>query len=220
MAQAAFAESALRARILIADDHVLVAQGLERLLLDCFELSGVVANGQDLVEWVRGECPDVVIADVGMPRLNGIQAMAQLRADGILVPFIFLTMHAEPCLAAEALRAGAAGYVLKSAAGEELISAVRTVLEGGRYVTPSLGAHLASGASKPPVVLTDKQLQVLGLVATGMRSKQVAHQLGISIRTVESHKYAIMQALDVHSTVELVRKAEQAGLVAGASPRP
>lgn len=215
MSPTAVAECDRVPRVLIADDHLMVAEGLERLLLECFELCSVASDGRQLVEMVLAEQPDVVIADIGMPGLSGIEAMRTLREAGIFTPFVFLTMHAEATLAIEALRQGGSAYVLNSAAGEELIRAVRTVLAGETYVSPGLGARLVArrAQSVPSAHLTDKQLQVLSLVATGLRSKQVAHELGISIRTVESHKYAIMQALDVHCTVELVRKAEQTGLL-------
>jgi DNA-binding NarL/FixJ family response regulator len=122
-------------------------------------------------------------------------------------------MHAEPALAAAAMRAGANGYVLKYAAGKDLLTAVRQVLSGGVYVTPSLGARYLSSQLQEIHNLTAKQREVLRLVGRGLRSKQIAADLGLSVRTVEAHKYTMMQILGVHSTLELVRRSEELGLL-------
>ncbi|WP_246022877.1 response regulator [Cognatilysobacter terrigena] len=202
-----------RPRIVLADDHRLVAEGVQRLLQDEFELVACVASGAALLDAVRQYAPDLVVTDLAMPDRNGLSVMRELRDGGITVPFVFLTMHAEPALAEQALRAGASGYVLKSSAGEELLRAIHAVRGGRTYITPTLAAHvIAAPVHGRKQALTEKQKQVLQLVCAGLRSKQVAAELGVSVRTVESHRYAIMQALDVHSTVELVRKAEEYGL--------
>jgi DNA-binding NarL/FixJ family response regulator len=141
--------------------------------------------------------------------------MRAVRALGFEVPFVFLTMHADPELAAEAIQAGASGYVLKSSAGDELVRAIFEVLAGRTYVTPTLAARtIRAGVERAGTGLTLKQREILARVAQGLRSKQIAYELGLSVRTVESHKYTIMQELGVHSTVELVRKAAQVGLIA------
>lgn len=202
-----------RPRIVLADDHRLVAEGLQRLLEDECILLACVSSGNELLEAVRQLRPDLVVTDLSMPDRNGLSVMRELRAEGVEVPFVFLTMHAEPPLAEQALRAGASAYVLKSSAGEELVRAIRAVRSGRTYITPTLGARVIAATAGPGhQSLTDKQLQVLGLISAGLRSKQIAAELGISVRTVESHRYAIMQALDVHSTIELIRKAEEYGL--------
>lgn len=195
----------------------MVAEGLVHLLEHDFALCGVVKDGQALVDQARLQKPDAVVADISMPVLSGIDALRTLRREGDEVPVVFLTMHGEPALAAEALRLGAHGYVLKTAAGDELVHALREALAGRTYVSAALGAQAFGRSTEPRYVLTDKQLQVLALVALGLRSKQIAYELGLSVRTVESHKYAIMQVLDVHNTVELVRKAQQSGLVPSAA---
>ncbi|MET0580877.1 MAG: response regulator transcription factor [Pseudoxanthomonas sp.] len=200
-------------RLLVADDHLLVAQGIERLLLECFESVELVASGEQLMDVVRTDAPDVVVTDITMSGVSGIDAMRILREEGCTTPFIFLTMHGESSLAAEAVRAGAQGYVLKASAGEELVHAIREVLKGNTYVTPALAVSAIISSGQLHHNLTDKQLRVLEYVARGMRSKQIAYELGVSVRTIESHKYAIMQELGVHGTVELVRKAEQEGLI-------
>lgn len=200
-------------RIVFADDHLMVAEGIERLLEGAYDLVALVQDGPSLLKAVRAEHPDLVLSDVNMPGGNGLDVLKALRAEGNRTPFVFLTMHAEPALAATAMRAGANGYVLKMSAGEELLSALRQVLNGGQYVTPSLGLHMAKETADAGRELTPKQLEVLKLVAQGLRSRQIAEQLGLSARTVEAHKYTVMQILDVHGTVELVRRAEELGLL-------
>ncbi|WP_419403067.1 response regulator [Stenotrophomonas rhizophila] len=200
-------------RVVLADDHRVVAQGIEHLLEDRFESIELVSSGQELVDAVRRDPPDVVVADISMPGLTGIQALRRMREEGYEMPVVFLTMHDESSVAAEAIRAGARGYVLKSAAGEELVRALAGVMGGHTYVTPTLAVDAITNAGRQQYVLTDKQLRILEYVARGLRSKQIAYELGVSVRTIESHKYAIMQELGVHGTLELVRKAEHEGLI-------
>lgn len=203
-------------RLLIADDHRVVAQGIERLLRECFEHVDVVQSGEAIVDCVLAEHTDMVIADISMLGISGIEALRRVRQLGYETPFIFLTMHGDCRVAAEALRAGASGYLLKSSAGEELVRAIHEVQAGRTYVTPTLaGPTISASENAVDCNLTEKQRRILALVAQGLRSKQIAYELGISVRTVESHKYAIMQQLGVHGTVELVRKAEQMGLLPG-----
>jgi DNA-binding NarL/FixJ family response regulator len=200
-------------RIVFADDHRMVAEGIERLLDDDFELVALVEDGRKLLDIIERESPDLILSDINMPGGNGLEVLKTLRARGDNTPFVFLTMHAEPALAASAMRSGANGYVLKVSAGDELLSALHQVLAGGTYVTPSLGARYPRGRMADLHELTPKQREVLRLVGSGLRSKQIAAQLGLSVRTVEAHKYTIMQILDVHSTLELVRRSEDLGLL-------
>lgn len=200
-------------RIVFADDHRMVAEGIERLLDEEFELIALAQDGESLLEIIRREEPDLVLSDVNMPGGNGLDVLKTLRSEGDTTPFVFLTMHAEPALAAAAIRAGANGYVLKVSAGEDLLNALRQVLAGNTYVTPSLGARYLRGHMHDLHQLTPKQREVLRLVGSGLRSKQIASQMGLSVRTVEAHKYTIMQILDVHSTLELVRRSEDLGLL-------
>ena len=206
------AESRYR-RVVLADDHRVVAQGIEHLLEDRFDSIELVSSGEELVAAVRRDPPDVVVADISMPGLTGIQALRRMREEGYEMPVVFLTMHDESSVAAEAIRAGARGYVLKSAAGEELVRALTGVMGGHTYVTPTLGVDAITNAGRQQYVLSDTQLRILEYVARGLRSKQIAYELGVSVRTIESHKYAIMQELGVHGTLELVRKAEHEGLI-------
>lgn len=207
------APQAMRRRLVLADDHLLVAQGVERLLLEMFDVVGLVFDGDSLLDAVRRQAPDLVIADISMPGMTGIDVMRRAQEEGIDIPFIFLTMHADSEMASRAICAGGCGYVLKNAAGEELLYAAQQVLDGKTYVTPTLAANAIATAQRRRRNLTDKQQRVLEYVARGLRSKQIAFELGVSVRTVESHKYAIMQELGVHGTLELVRRAEQEGLI-------
>jgi DNA-binding NarL/FixJ family response regulator len=203
----------LKPRLVIADDHRMVAEGVQHILDEDFELLEIVADGDALIEAVQRLQPDLVVADINMPRCNGMDALKRLRQAGMETRFVFLTMHMEPALAVAALRAGARGYILKNSAGEDLRNAAQQVMSGGTYVTPALGARYISGQMTDMRNLTSKQLQVLRLVGQGLRSKQIALQLGLSVRTVEAHKYTMMQVLGVHSTLELVRRAEDLGLL-------
>lgn len=207
------AQASLKPTLIIADDHRMVAEGVQHILDDDFALLDIVSDGEALIDAVQRLTPDLVVADINMPRCNGMDALKRLRQAGLDTRFVFLTMHMEPALAVAALRAGARGYILKNSAGEDLRNAAQQVMMGATYVTPALGARYISGQMADMRNLTAKQLQVLRLVGEGLRSKQIALQLGLSVRTVEAHKYTMMQVLGVHSTLELVRRAEDLGLL-------
>jgi DNA-binding NarL/FixJ family response regulator len=201
----------LRSRILLADDHTIVAQGLRSLLQSDFEVVGIVNDGLQLVDMAQQTRPDVIVSDIAMPVLGGLEALRLLQAERVACKVIFLTMHVDGIMATEALRAGASGYVAKHSAGEELIQAIHRVLEGDVYVTPQIAASIASSVtdSAAPSVhkLTPRQREVLALVAEGCTMKEIASKLKLSRRTVETHKYEAMGALGVHTTAELVRIA-------------
>jgi DNA-binding NarL/FixJ family response regulator len=207
-----------RPKVLLADDHAIVAEGLAALLKEQFELVGTVGNGVELIDAARQQRPDVIVADVAMPVLGGLEALRRLKGAKSDAKIIFLTMHADAELATEAFRAGASGYVLKHSAGEELITAIREVLQGRIYLTPLITKDvlttLTEQAPKPAVKLTARQREVLQLIAEGRRMKEIAAILRLSTRTVETHKYEMMRSLGVESTAELVRYAIQIGLVA------
>ncbi|WP_081420190.1 response regulator transcription factor [Pseudoxanthomonas sp. Root630] len=214
MEDASAEETARRLRVLVADDHKVVGEGVVRLLQDRFRDVRMVMCGRALLDVVRGGDVDVVVTDVAMGDMTGIDAMRELRSEGILTPFIFLTMHDGFAVVAEALRSGANGYVLKAAAGDELLHAVAEVAAGRAYLAPSLAAMAIASTDRPDhLTLTDKQQRILDWVAQGLRSKQIAYELGVSVRTVESHKYTMMQQMGVHGTLELVRRAHQLGLI-------
>jgi DNA-binding NarL/FixJ family response regulator len=205
--------------VLLADDHTIVAEGLEGLLSDAFKLVGSVRDGAALVEAARRLRPEVIVTDIAMPVMNGLEAMRELRRQGISARIVVLTMYADPQLAQEAFLAGASAYILKHSAGEELITAVRDVLRGRTYVTPLLAADLPPGipeAARPaalPTRLTARQRQVLQMVAEGRTMKEIALALNVSARTAESHKYQMMSTLGARTTADLVRYAVQIGLV-------
>lgn len=209
-----------RPRLLIADDHRIVAQGLSSMLAAEFELLGVVADGQAMVEAARSLRPDAIVADVNMPLLNGIEALEALRQQGIDVPVVFLTMHSQAGYARRALAAGAAGYVLKLAAADELVQAIRAALDGGTFVSPAIArAVFATAQAAPPdageriALLTPHQREILRRFADGLSAKEIAKAMDISPRTVESHKYQIMESLGAHSSAELIRLAIRHGIV-------
>jgi len=210
-----------KARILIAEDHTVVAQALEALLKSTFEVVGVVHDGRALMSAAEELRPDVIVADISMPLLNGLDAIRQIRAVRPDSRIIVLTMHRETQLAAEAFRAGASGYLLKVSPGEELIEAIHQVSAGRSYVSTLVAKDLitllleAGGQpGKGASPLTSRQREVLQLIAEGRTMKEVASILDISPRTAESHKYEIMQVLAVKTTAELIQYAIRSKLVA------
>jgi DNA-binding NarL/FixJ family response regulator len=209
-----------RPRVLLADDHRLVAEALKSLLAPEFDLVGVVEDGLALVEAARTLRPDVIVADVTMPHLNGIDALVRLRQGGDRVPVVFLTMHRDVTFARRALDAGASGFVLKHSAPAELVTAIRAALEGKTYLTPQLAGEVLEAMKQGPEKtvdpigsLTPRQREVLQLLAEGHSAKEIASRLSISVRTVEFHKYQIMETLGVHTNAELTHFAIKHGLV-------
>jgi DNA-binding NarL/FixJ family response regulator len=207
-------------RILIADDHQILAEGLRGLLEPEFEVVGVVADGRELVAAARQHRPDVIVADVTMPWLNGIEAAVQLRDVGVEAKVVFLTMHRDVGYARRAMEVGAAGFVLKHSAASELVTAVREALRGRTYVTPMIAGELLQsyrqGDSRPHDPghrLTTRQREVLQLFAEGRSAKEVAAVLKISTRTAEVHKARILEALGLRTTAELVQYAIRNGII-------
>ena len=211
-----------RPRVILADDHTLVVDGLRSLLEPHCELVGTVGDGHALVEAAQRLRPDIILLDISMPVLNGLEAARQLHD---LVPdskLIFLTMHADRTYLREAFRVGAWGYVLKRSAASELEHAIAVVLRGQRYVTPLLSsvdleATFPDSLVDPPPQLGDltaRQREVLQLVAEGRTAKEVAGTLSISIKTVEFHKARIMERLGLQTTPDLVKYAIAHGITA------
>jgi DNA-binding NarL/FixJ family response regulator len=206
---------------LLADDHRMFAEGIKGILEHEFELLEVVEDGQALLEAAERLKPDVVVADITMPRLNGIDATARLKQMDDRIRVVLLTMHPEIVFVRRAFDAGASGYVLKHSAPDELIAAIRAALQGKTFVTPTLAGELLQdatngpdGAGDPVAMLTPRQREILQLVAEGRSAKDIALDLELSTRTVEFHKYRIMEALNLHSTAELVHFAIKHGIVA------
>lgn len=209
----------------------MFAQGLSRVLGEEFDLVGTVCDGAELLEAAPRLKPDVVVADLNMPSIDGIRATRELSALLPAVRVIILTMHANSAYATEALRSGAKGYVLKSSPVDELASAIELVMEGRVYVTPAIAeqvmARVAEEEAEPIPELTPRQREVVALTAGGASMKKVALELGISRRTVEYHKYRAMEAMGVDSMADLVLAAARMGLIEGESaeiyggiPRP
>jgi DNA-binding NarL/FixJ family response regulator len=206
-------------RVLVADDHCVVAEGLRSLLAPQFDVVGIVSDGRELVAAARALDPDVVVVDVSMPTLNGIEAARQMRAAKSRAKVVFLTMHREVTYAARALEAGASGFVLKHSAASELVTAIREALKGGKYITPQIAGDLVESLRRGTPAgaealdeLTPRQREVLQLVAEGRSAKEIAAALRISRRTAEFHKARLMEALGAHSTAELVQYAIRTGV--------
>jgi len=195
----------------------MVAEGLGRLIGEVADLVGQVADGRQLVDSARRLKPDIIISDVSMPVMSGLDALRQLKSEGSQARFIFLTVHTEVQLAAEAMRAGASGYLLKAAAGEELFEAIRTAMAGRVYLSPLIAGDvlrtISRRADQGDRELTSRQREVLQLIARGKRMKEIAADLNISVRTVEDHKSQLLVALGVKSTADLVKFAVKHGLV-------
>ena len=205
-----------RATVLLADDHPVVAEGLASILRDEFAVVSTVTDGLQLVEAARRLRPDVIVTDLTMPRMSGLEALHRLKPDGLTAKVIVLTIHANAELAVEALHAGAAGFILKDVASTELVDAIRSVLRGNTYLSPEISQDvvraLTQGTTASGEKLTLRQRDVLRLLADGRTMKEVAASLGVSPRTVEKHKYQIMEALGLESTAELIRYAVTHGL--------
>jgi DNA-binding NarL/FixJ family response regulator len=209
-----------RPRIVLADDHVLLAQALEHLLRAEFDVVATVSDGRALLKAAGELAPDVVVLDIGMPLLNGLDAAEQLNALHPDIKVIVLTQNREPRFAVEAFRRHASGYLLKDSAASELTTAIRQALQGRSYVSPAIARAMVDETSAPqplqsaPRDLSAREREVLQLLAEGKSMKEVAALLAISPRTVEFHKYRIMELLNVKTTAALVQYAIRYGLIA------
>jgi two-component system, NarL family, response regulator NreC len=205
-------------RVLLADDHALIRQGLKALLekQGC-QVVSEASNGQETLRSVEKTQPDVAIVDISMPVLNGVDAARELKKSSPKTKVILLTEHDEDQYVTEALRAGVRGYVLKSQAADDLVYAIREVCRGSVYLSPNISRAVADAyvsktyTSADP--LSGRERQVLQLVGEGKSTKDVAAQLGISVKTAESHRARLMKKLDIHETASLVRYAIRHGLI-------
>jgi DNA-binding NarL/FixJ family response regulator len=194
-----------RARILLADDHALMLDGFSNLLQSKYTVVGTAEDGKALVEAAIRLNPDLIILDITMPILNGIDAAREIRKRLPDVKLLFVTMHSSPTYLHAALEAGASGYAVKSSGRSEILAAVDSVLAGGRYITPSLEKH--------GPVLSARERQILQLTAEGKSRKEIAFALGISEKTVAFHKNNLKRKLGLHSTAQLTRFALDEGLI-------
>jgi DNA-binding NarL/FixJ family response regulator len=204
----------MRARLLLADDHSITLEGMRSVISREHDLIGEVSDGRALVTEALRLRPDLIVLDIGMPLLNGIDAARQIRQAWPRAKLLFVSMHSNGMYVREAMSTGASGYVLKTSAAEELLPAIRTVLEGRVYMTPAL-AHNGIGALPARMApgLTERQREVLQLIAEGRSSKEVASILGISVKTANFHRYEVKKKLGVHSIAELAAFAARSGLV-------
>jgi DNA-binding NarL/FixJ family response regulator len=205
-------------RVLIVDDHEVFREGLKSLLASRkLEVTGEAGNGHDALRLARRLEPDIAIVDVGLPGLNGLETVRGLARESPKTRGIVLTVHAEDAYVIEALRAGARGYVLKTQAFADLTRAIETVRAGSVYLSPGISRVLVDASlgrtGPPPDPLSAREHEVLQLVAEGHANKQIAHRLAISIKTVETHRGAIMRKLDLHDVASLVRYAIRRGVI-------
>jgi DNA-binding NarL/FixJ family response regulator len=209
-----------RTSVLLADDHAILMDGLVNLLRQEFDVVGVARDGRTMIEMAKNKRPDVIVTDISMPHLNGIDATRILRKELRSARFVFLTMHADLPLVEEAFRVGASGFVLKMCDAGEFVKAIHSVAKGSTYITPLLAGDLISvlmtagpKESSREAPLTSRQREVLQLLAEGKTMKEAAALMGISTRTAESHKYEIMRQLGVQTTAALIRYAVRIKLV-------
>jgi DNA-binding NarL/FixJ family response regulator len=208
-----------RPRVLLADDHTILVEAFQKLLAPTCDIVGTVSNGRTLLEAAAKLKPDVIVLDISMPLLNGIEACRQLQPKLPDTRWVFLTVNEDRDLAVEALGLGASGFLVKSSAASELFTAIQMAMEGRRYVTPlltkgePLGVFLCRAPHPHGEKLTARQREVLQLLAEGRLMKEVADILGVTPRTVAFHKYAVMEQLGVRTSAELVQYAVKHGLV-------
>jgi DNA-binding NarL/FixJ family response regulator len=207
-------------RVLLADDHQIVIEGLKSLLGGEFEVVGSVEDGRALVDQAAALHPDVIVVDISMPKLNGIEAARQIKKTDKDVKIVFLTMHLDATYAADAFEAGASGFVLKHSAPSELTTAIHEAMKGQTYVTPLIAGDLIrtcrEGDSPEKDLfkkISPRQREILQLLAEGKSGKEIASILSISARTVEFHKYRMMEQLHIKTSAELVQYAVKHGII-------
>ncbi len=204
-------------KVVIADDHVIFRQGLLKLLQSSEDITvvGEAGDGQEALRLIEKENPDIAILDISIPSFSGFDIAKEIQLKGIKTKVIFLTMHNDSPTAKKAVQS-ASGYVLKDDAFEDLLYAIRSVSSGKKFVSPSISEKiLITGTMRENGnrILTDRECEVLRLIASGLTNKKIANRLSISIKTVETHRTRIMQKLDAHTSADLVRGAIKMGLI-------
>ncbi|MBI3300825.1 MAG: response regulator transcription factor [Deltaproteobacteria bacterium] len=209
-------------RVLLVDDHALVRAGLRRLLEDCndMEVVGEACGGQEALRMVRGLAPDVAVTDLSMPDLDGIEVTKQIVSEKLSTKVLILTMHANGEYAARLLQAGAHGFVGKEALSDDVVEAIRKVAAGGCYLPPALSERLPQryarigGDPSPLQALSDRELQVLKHLAEGHTSREIAKELHIGVKTVNTYRARLQAKLELHTAADLVRFALRSGVIA------
>jgi len=208
--------------IVLADDHIVVRQGIRKLLetRPDYQIIGEASDGEEAVKLVSEKKPDVALMDLWMPRLSGIDATRRIGKRGLATKVLVLSMHESRSYVEEVLRAGAAGYIVKNAAADDLIEAIDAVCNGVSYLSPAITQQVVDAIASPAPsassglgVLTDREREVLQLIAEGLSSKEIAAMLGVSLKTIDSHRSNLMEKLDIHKVSGLVRFAIRTGLV-------
>ena len=209
-----------KTRVLLADDHRIFLEGLKGLLEPEFDLVGSVEDGRALVKEAERLCPDVIVTDISMPLLNGIDAVRQIKELDDRIKVVFLTMHPDVSFAALAFEVGASAYVIKNSASRELRTAINNVMMGKTYITPEIAGEMMqtykitqAGENVFKLKPTERQREILQLIAEGHSAKEIADILCISVRTVERHKYDLMQKLQLHTTADLIKYAIKEGII-------
>ena len=206
-------------KVMLADDHALIREGFRSLLgkNELFDIVGEAENGKELIELIASKNPDVVLIDINMPQMTGLEVLERIKSTRPEIKFIILTMHEEREYVMRALTSGAEGYLLKNVEKAELEKAIKTVFHGEKYFSPIITNILAEYVAKPVVLpvadITPREKEVLELVAEGYSTKQIADKLSISIRTVESHRINMLKKLEVSNSAELIRKSIQLKLI-------
>ncbi len=205
-------------RILLADDHALVRNGIRYILLqEGFTVVGEASNGRDAVQMTKDLTPDVAILDLSMPLLNGIDAAREIREVAPGTKTLLLTMYTDEPYVLRALRAGVNGYIVKTQAAADLLESIRSIIHGGLYLSPLISESVVKAALCQKVQewdpLTPRECEVLQLIAEGKSNKQISVDLGVSIKTIDSHRRNLMLKLDIHDTAGLVRYAIRTGLI-------
>jgi DNA-binding NarL/FixJ family response regulator len=212
----------MQTTIVLADDHRIVREGIRKLLetREDFQVVGEASDGEEAVQMVLEKKPDVAVMDIWMPRLSGIDATRRIGKRGLATKVLVLSMHESRTYVEEVLRAGAAGYIVKNAASQDLLNAIDAVCSGASYLSPTITQQVVDAIARPgdavpsgAAALTDREREVLQLIAEGMSSKEIANMLGVSLKTVDSHRSNLMEKLDIHKVSGLVRFAIRAGLV-------
>jgi DNA-binding NarL/FixJ family response regulator len=212
----------MQTTIVVADDHRIVREGIRKLLetREDFQVVGEASDGEEAVQMVLEKKPDVALMDIWMPRLSGIDATRRIGKRGLATKVLVLSMHESRTYVEEVLRAGAAGYIVKNAASQDLLNAIDAVCSGASYLSPTITQQVVDAIARPGdavpsgmAALTDREREVLQLIAEGLSSKEIAGMLGVSLKTVDSHRSNLMEKLEIHKVSGLVRFAIRAGLV-------